>query len=337
MKGFRFLLLVLLLSACRNSGTPEWNWNLQSRSYARPLIDSANNKVFVVSQAGEVICGDLRTGKKQWTNQLDGAIVAEPAILEKRLMVATDNGWVAAFDTATGKNIWKTRVEDDGFFAPPSAAGTILIASSKQGNLYAFSASDGSKLWNYSGNVKYNSPAAFDGSNLYIGGWNRDFLNLTTQGKLRWRFHAAQVIVDEAIVKRNIVYFSAYDHYVYALDAGSGKLIWQHEADEPGRPFLIKEMILFAIKDHFDALNRNDGKFLRRFIVRETILQPYQYYDSLIFSVRSGKVFQLDPTRNTLNQLVQFRLPLFKTSIANGMLLGTDELHGIHAFRLPGQ
>lgn len=335
MNRHAWFLILLLFSSCRNAGAPIWNWSLESRSYAQPIFEGET--VFVVSQAGEIISGNSRSGEKYWNYRAKGEIVAEPAVLANRVFAATRRGDVYALDAKSGKPLWQQRIDDDGFIAPLTANGNMVLAPSQKGTLYALSAENGSKLWAVPGNVKYNSKAVVNGAHIYIGGWAHDFLCLNLEGSLSWRFHASQIIVESAVVNKNVVYFSAYDHSVYALDAVSGTKLWEFTTTEPGRVFLIQDQLIFPAQEALIALRAGDGSLMHRFIPPAKILRCLQQNNSLILSTKNGNIYELDPQRQRMNLLFQSPFALYNLALSHEILIGTDETYGIHGFQISGR
>lgn len=335
MNRHAWIFILLLYSSCRNPGTPLWNWSLESRSYAQPVLDG--DVVYIVSQAGEIIAGNSRSGEKYWTYRAKGEIVAEPSLLANRLFAATRDGDVYALNAKSGKPLWQRRIQGDGFIAPLTATADLILAPSHSGTLYAFSPEDGSQLWAVPGNVKYNSQAIVNGSHIYIGGWAHDFLCFNLQGSLSWRFHASQIIVERAIVNKNVVYFSAYDHSVYALDAVSGTRLWEFTASEPGRVFLIQNHLILPDQKALIVLRAADGSPVHRIVPDAKILRCFQQNSSMILSTARGKIYELNPQEQQLKLLFQSPFPLYNFSSTHEIMVGADERFGIHGFQIPGR
>ena len=83
-------------------------------AFAAPtLIDGT---LFVGSAGGTIQALDAQSGCIQWTFEADGPVRTPPTIAEdsgRRLLLLTDQiGGVYALDARTGKQVWKTRVEN---------------------------------------------------------------------------------------------------------------------------------------------------------------------------------------------------------------------------------
>ena len=101
----------------------------------------------------------------QWTRQLPAAAPAwpksqtklqfdlapEPVAAEGRLIVpSTANDNVTAYDTKTGKQLWRFFAEGPVRFAPVATGGKVWFASD-DGHLYCLNAADGKLLWKFNG------------------------------------------------------------------------------------------------------------------------------------------------------------------------------------------
>lgn len=327
------LLFFLPVLSCRNQSSSVWKWTLESRSYAQPLLK--DTRVYVVSQAGEIISGDPSNGDKQWTTKVDGPILAEPALQERRLFAATENGRIYALDANNGRILWQKRQEGDGFTAPLTIGDDVLLAPSSNGTLYAMSCTDGRPLWNIPGNKKYSAGAIIQGSRFYVGGWAQDFLSIGKDGAVNWRFRAGQIIAEDAVIHRNTVYFSAYDDYVYALDAISGRLIWRIAASRPTRPYLIGGNLIVASGQDFLVLRPVDGRIMQRLSPRSIILRCYAANDRMLFVTSKPGIYELDPRTPAIRPMIEPRFALFKWAWKDSILVASDQQYGIYGFKVP--
>lgn len=327
------LLFFLPALSCRNQSGPAWKWTLEGRSYARPLLK--DTRVYVVSQAGEIIAGNSSNGDKLWTTKVDGEILAEPAIQENRFFAATENGRIYALDASSGRILWQKREEGDGFTAPLTIGDDVLLAPSTNGTLYAMSCTDGRPLWNIPGNKKYSAGAIIQGSRIYVGGWAQDFLSINRDGAINWRFKAGQVIAEDAVINRNTVYFSGYDNYVHALDAISGRLIWRTAASQPTRPYLVRGSLIVASGRDFLVLRPEDGRIMQRLSPRSKILRCYVANDRLLFVTSKPGIYELDPGTPSIHPVIEPRFSIFKWAWQDSILVASDQLYGIYGFHAP--
>lgn len=77
--------------------------------------------------------------------------------------------------------------------------------------------------------VTFSSPAVVDGV-VYIGSYDHYLYALdATTGKQRWRFKTGDEVYSSPAVVGGVVYIGSGDEYVYALDAATGKQGWRFQ------------------------------------------------------------------------------------------------------------
>jgi len=324
------LWILLTGIACRNSAEPLWKWSLKGRCYAQPVVE--NSVVYVVTQAGEIIAGHAGDGRKIWTRQVDGELLGSPAVNGKNLITVTRNGFVYAFDKSNGNQIWKKQVQDR-FIAPLSSFGTQVMLPSETGTLYALSAEDGSIRWSLSGQTKFSAGALIHGSCILIGGWKRDFLCLKPDGSINWKFTAAHVIAETAVAHENMVFVSAYDHSVYALDIQTGRMLWQVPATEPSNLILLKNELLFVSGKDLVTASIHNGKVTRRLALGRTIqrIYPLEHYCLAV----SEDVYRIDPLSKQSSLLFRAPESFFRLVISEDAILASDNLYSVYGYANP--
>jgi outer membrane protein assembly factor BamB len=329
-KLFLLMLLTAFFVSCGSSTKVVWMWTLQSRSYAQPIIDG--NNVFVVSQKGEVISGDVQTGKKNWSIKANGPILADPDFNQDHLFVSTQNGSLLALKKKDGGVYWSASYPEEPFTAPLTVVKETLLVPSRTGTLYAFSTQDGHLLWKHEGNRKYNTKVIVDGPYLFIGGWNHDFYNFRMDGSVNWKYRASFVIVENALVHNNDVYFTAHDSYVYALDVPTGNLKWRFHADwdQPTEMVWIGNQLLFGSKDFLEILDPQTGKRIKRIKTPRVVDRLYSWNDKCVFV--STDVYIVDIKTDEIKVLVPGKGPFFKIAFGKQRFVVTDENTGVYGY-----
>lgn len=329
-KIFLLFLLSSFFVSCGSSTKVVWKWVLQSRCYAQPILDGDN--VYIVSQKGEVISGDIATGKKNWSIMVNGPILADPDFNQDHLFVSTQNGSVIALKKKDGGVFWSANYPQDSFTAPLTVVKEMLLVPSRTGSLYAFSTKDGHLLWKNEGNLKYNTKVIVKDSYLFIGGWNFDFFCFRMDGSVNWKYRASYRIVENALVHNNIVYFDAHDSYVYALDAPTGKLKWRYRADydQPTEMLLIGNELLFGSKDFLEVLDPQTGKRIRKIKTPQIVDRLYEWNNKCVFVYM--KVYIVDPKTGSVEVLIPGEGPYFKIAFGKQRFIVTDENTGVYGY-----
>lgn len=114
---------------------------------------------------------------------------------------------------------------------------------------------------------------------------------------LKWKFQADNKISSEPAVYKGIVYFNTIFSHLYAIDAKTGKQIWNvnKEGMVYSRPVIAGNVLYFGSGDFFlYALDAKTSKELWKFKAANMAYNP---------TVWQGMVFFGDATGNTLYAL----------------------------------
>jgi outer membrane protein assembly factor BamB len=324
MKIRWIFVLLLAVYGCRNP-SPIWQWKLESRSYAEPVLD--DKMVYVVSQAGEVVAGDYRTGKIFWKKKMAGPILAAPALTQTSLFTATENGYVYSLNKTTGDAIWKIHLNDT-FIAPLSTFSNLVLVPSGTGSLRAISQSTGKIEWEQTGNKKYNARAMVTDSYILIGGWEKKFQCLRLDGTLNWSFQTGGILVEDATVLKNAVFLSARDNHIYSFEIPTGRMRWRFPVKSPTRTILVNNQIVFADDAGIlYVLHPENGELIRKIFVRKNISQIYPSQKGCI--VIASSAYDIDLKSGDISLMFRWPEPIFKMAITNEILIATDELYSV--------
>ncbi|HEY2843974.1 MAG TPA: PQQ-binding-like beta-propeller repeat protein [Bryobacteraceae bacterium] len=180
--------------------TPGWNgW-----------ADAANTRFQPARAAGLTKASAARL-KVKWTFGFPGVTSAfgSPSVYEGRVFVGAADGSVYALDARTGCTYW-TYMAAAGVRVAPVLGGKLVYFGDLRGNVYALDPATGSQIWKVRADdhplaVITGSPK-LDGGRLYVPVSGRD----------------------ESIAAINPAYeCCTFRGSVVALDAASGKKIWQ--------------------------------------------------------------------------------------------------------------
>jgi outer membrane protein assembly factor BamB len=147
-----------------------------------------DGRVYTLGAEGDLLCFEAATGKVAWSRDLKkdystkAALwgwASHPLVDGDRLIcvVGTDVAHAAAFDLATGTEIWRTGSAPEQGYVPPSiieAAGVRQLVLAKPDGVYAVEPESGKLLWETPYNADNGSiimtPVRV-GDHLYIGGY----------------------------------------------------------------------------------------------------------------------------------------------------------------------
>jgi glucose dehydrogenase len=132
----------------------------------------------------------------------------------------------------------------DGSFIGSSTAvikDVVYVGSNEQsyetngGNIYAFDAKTGAKIWNCStiGGV-YSSPAVSENKVFIAADANVYTLNASTGAKM-WNYTTGGFMNSSPNVVNGVVYIGSGNNNVYALNASTGAKLWNYTSPGPSQ------------------------------------------------------------------------------------------------------
>ena len=192
-----------------------------------------------------------------------------PLLYEDRVVLYQDHtgpqgSFIAAFDKATGRNLWRTpRRETVGWGTPVAIRldGRDEIVVSGEGRVYAYDPATGSELWSCAGNLSEAVPTPVVGEGLLFCSTGRAGPTLAirpggkgdvTGDRIVWQTSKGSPFIPSPIV---------YDGRLYMVNdmasvaschrASDGKLLWQGRLGEARREGFSASPVAFDGKVFF--------------------------------------------------------------------------------------
>ncbi|HEY6542499.1 MAG TPA: serine/threonine-protein kinase [Ktedonobacteraceae bacterium] len=141
-------------------------------------LGSADGRIYAFDATG---CQGQATCQPVWTTSTGGFIDASPAVASAILYIGSNDKTLYAYDTNRCLNTapntscpslwtWTAPAQTaQPFESSPTVANGVLYIGSEDGNLYAYSAQSGTKLWSYpTGGKIISSPIVLNGM-VYVG------------------------------------------------------------------------------------------------------------------------------------------------------------------------
>lgn len=163
--------------------------------------------------------------------------------------------------SVTAEPIWEYTPGSDNLPTAPTAAGGLIFVGGDDCGIQAFDAASGNISWSFKAGGSFKQPPTIWQGRAYAGcGDGYVYALEAATGKLLWRFRAAPIerrtmiygnlgstwpVHSGVLIQDGVAYLAAgivdYDGtYVYALDALTGKLIWQNTSSGHLDPDLRK-------------------------------------------------------------------------------------------------
>jgi outer membrane protein assembly factor BamB len=227
-----------------------------SHASATPATDGRAIVALMGSEG--LFCFDLE-GKQKWRVDLgvmDVGLVDDPSyqwgpasspvIFENRVIVQNDrhkDASLAAYDLATGKELWRTAHDEYPSWATPAivrtAKGTEIVTNAGK-HIRGFDPATGRELWRLSDNntqVKVPTPVVAGDLVIVTGGYppggrpiyaiRPGGTGMLTQDRIAWQTDRGAPYTGTPLVHEGIVYACTDNGILSAYDAKTGQRIYQ--------------------------------------------------------------------------------------------------------------
>ena len=208
--------------------TGEILWTTEGAGQPHAIGIAANSKYVAMLGASRLYLLDRTDGQILWTRQIGGPTCAAPALSETHAFVALINGRIEGYplDKPT-TYAWQYQSHGHTFECP-TVTGKILSWPSDRGVLYV-AQTDGPRVkFRVAANDEIVVPPAEQAPYLYVGSLDGYFYCFhETSGSERWRYATGFAITSPPAVIGNKAFVASEDATLHAVDATTGKLLWQ--------------------------------------------------------------------------------------------------------------
>lgn len=235
------------------------------------------NSVYAVAHDGTLARFD--DGRQVWRIGAGQIVSGGVGSDGKLVVVGTPKGEVLAFDAATGKPAWKTRVSSEVLAAPAVGDGLVAVRSGDS-RIFAFEVADGKRRWVYQRSTPALSLRSHAGlvlaGNALLAGFSGGKLVAvsTLNGAALWEGTVAlpkgstelERVVDITslpVIEGREVCAVAYQGRVACFDMNSGNQLWSREiSSSAGLDMDAKSVFVSDEKGILQAFDRNNGSSL---------------------------------------------------------------------------
>src|SRR3989338_634481 len=192
--------------------------------------------LYATNGFGELIAMNPQKGGILWRTQLTSPSRAAPTILGDKIYVLTLDNHLAAYDSATGKFLWKYEGLSESasliYAASPAVDNDIVIAPMSSGELTAVRAENGSVAWSDSLSPSMNTGGASSLPDI-----------------------AALPVID-----KGRIFAISYGGKFVSIDQTTGQRIWTYDIGGSKSPWISGNMIFFISSNaELVALGRDTG------------------------------------------------------------------------------
>ena len=235
---------------------PRWSIPFDTPPVAAAGFDATT--AYVPLKGGQLAAVDLENGTVRW--RLDVATAFTPATGDG-LVFTTTESLIEARDALTGATRWRTPLP--GGAAVPLYWDTgWLLASTPNGDLTAFRASDGTLVWRQPLGAPLATAPAPALDRLYLPLADSRLVSvLLTSGETRWSRILTSRITGLLALDDQLVFGTAGHQVVsVSLTTGRERWAWDVGGDVSGLPAADAKRIYFAARDNvLRAVDRKSG------------------------------------------------------------------------------
>ncbi|HEX4647193.1 MAG TPA: outer membrane protein assembly factor BamB, partial [Steroidobacteraceae bacterium] len=102
--------------------------------------------VYAAGHKGEVAAFDLASGRMAWRTRIKAPLSGGTAVGDGMVLIGSSDGQLFALDAASGKSRWSVRVNGE-VLAPAAISERLIALRTVDGKLHALAPADGHELW----------------------------------------------------------------------------------------------------------------------------------------------------------------------------------------------
>ena len=210
-----------------------WRAALGSEIWASPLIDSANERVFIGAINGDFASIYMDDGNVTWTIDC-GEVYSSGNLNDGTVYLCGGNSQkVFAIDANTGSFIWTLDTGHDTYSTPSVGGGRVYFGSFEYAWCVPATDPNGDGEMNVS-EVIWSTPTEdFQGGssplvtegNVYIGSDDRNLYCLDrVTGAVLWNYTTGGYVYSSPALYNGSIYFGSSDDHMYCLGKGASQL-----------------------------------------------------------------------------------------------------------------
>lgn len=240
---------------------------------------------------------------------------------------------VYAVNTANGAEMWRFPVEANNKItfsaAPAFSTNDQLVVGSYSNTLYGLNLSNGQQAWVFNGATgQYVAQPLVTDQGIFAPAADGNLYALDLAGNLKWKFETKRPLWATPVLNGDVIYLSALDHHVYALDSKSGRQFWITEdlgGSIAGSPVLGEDGVMYVgiFNNALMALDTQNGKVLWKIATSGWIWSgPLLNEGVLYFGDLNGTLYSVNASTGSLNWSKQLDQSKERAIIDRPLLVG---------------
>lgn len=273
-------------------------------------IGVSSKYIMIGTGEAEIVVINRLNGEEIWSAEMSNEVISRPVYSSDQIIVKTVDSVVSAFESDTGKFIWKYQEKAPHLTmrvgSAPIVKNNKVFVGFPNGFIVALSLSDGEVLWKklVTSNVTHSldnmmvdvdvDPKMYQ-ADLYIAGVNSNLMSIDTSSySVNWKKKISSY--SGLDVDRASVVVTDNDGIVYLYRRVSGRLVWRQEGLRYRgltNPVIYKGLIFVADVDGYvHVMSHSSGKLLGRVKSHRTgiVASPILYNDKVFVKTNNGYV-----------------------------------------------
>lgn len=248
----------------------------QDSRFSRLTPVISKGVMFAAGSEGEVVSLNPETGRENWSKDLDRELAGGVGAGPNNIFLGSYSGTVYALSREDGSERWQSKLSSEVLSAPQSN-GEVVVVQTLDGRLYGLNAENGEQIWRYDNPVPVltlrgtANPVLF-ADKVYAGFASGKAVGLRiSDGVQVWEQRVAipqgktelERVVDidaTPILQGNILYASAYQGRIMAINRANGRPMWTTDSSShKDISALNGTLFVSGADDRLRALNIANG------------------------------------------------------------------------------
>jgi outer membrane protein assembly factor BamB len=292
-------------------------WRTDTGTRLAAGVGSDGELVVVVSESGEAIALDAKSGTERWRINVGAEVLAPPAVGHDTVVLRASDHRLFGLEARDGQRRWLYQRSTPALGLRSHAGvlivGEVVLAGLPGGRLVAVSLENGGNIWELNvatprGSTELERVADVAGTPVVSRGevcavtyQGRAACFDGTNGNALWvRNFSSHVGLDR---DSRFVLITDERDSVQALDVYSGAVVWRQDAlprRAVSRPLIVGDYVVVGDFDGYvHVLSREDGNFVARARADSSAISadPQHLGDGFVVQTRDGEIVAYDVQR----------------------------------------